>query len=144
MTKAQELDQKVQGLMEQVKKQRKELGDISKPHWITSCRIKLPGLDNAINIQVEQNTTSLASAIGTLKRMADDIKAVEKELGVSVPAVLDNYQIEDWITDIKLRINIINKQAKQKKLANMEKKLKPLLSEDQRREMALAEIESEL
>ena len=143
VAKAQELDAKVAKLMQTVKEKRAAIGELSKPQWNTSCRLELPGFD-AINIQIEKNVTLLVIAIGYLHRMEEDITRESSALEVTVPYVWQNYPIKDWCEDMRLRLRIINKQAEQTKLTALEKQLQPLLSEDQRRELALAEIESQL
>jgi hypothetical protein len=76
--------------------------------------------------------------------MEQDINLAAKELEVDIEPKWQNYPIEDWIADIKLRVRVTQIRAEQEKLAKLEAKLKPLVSEDQRRKMALAEIEEDM
>lgn len=139
----QDLDKKVLKLMENVKERRARVGSLQRPSWKTSCSLELPGWER-LNIQVCMDLGVLAHAAGTLRRMEDDFVIAAKELEIGIAPKWQNYPIEDWITDIKLRCRVTQIKAEQKKLADMETKLKGLVSEEQRREMALADIEKEL
>ena len=143
MAKATALDAKVAKLMEVVKKQRKEVAGCKKPQWLTSCSLELPGFQR-ITIQVELDLAKIAVAIGVLQRMLEDVHRVAAKLEAKIEPVWQGYSILDWITDLELRINITQMQAKQAKLAKLEAQLNGLLSEDQRRELALADIEAQL
>jgi hypothetical protein len=137
------LDAKVLQLMDEVKKRREKVGSLKKPQWSTSCSLQLPGQER-LNLQVVTDLGLLAYACGTLKRMEQDINLAAKELEVDIEPKWQNYPIEDWIADIKLRVRVTQIRAEQEKLAKLEAKLKPLVSEDQRRKMALAEIEEDM
>jgi len=137
------IDDKVAKLMETVQNKRRSIATLTKPSWLTNCSLVLPGFER-INIQIEKNLSLLAIAIGTLSRMKDDTTVVMKDLQIDIPIKWQNYLIDDWITDLSLRIKATQIKEEQTKLKNLEIKLQPLLSEDQRREMALAEIEKQL
>lgn len=139
----QDLDKKVLKLMENVKERRKRVGSLTKPSWKTSCSLELPGWER-LNIQVCMDLGVLAHAAGTLRRMEDDFVIAAKELEIDIAPKWQNYPIEDWVADIALRCRVTQIKAEQKKLTDMETKLKGLVSEDQRREMALEELEKEL
>jgi hypothetical protein len=143
MAKKNELDKKVLELMKTVKDRRAKVGSLKKPQWITPCSLVLPGYER-LNIQVCVDLGLLATACGTLLRMKQDIEAASKELDVEIAPKWQNYPIDDWIKDIKLRVRVTQLKEEQEKLARLEAKLKELTSEEQRREMALADIEDEL
>lgn len=142
MTK-KDLDKQVATMMADVKKRRVKIETLKKPQWTTTCSLQLPGHDR-LNIQVEKSLPVLAFAIGTLKRMFEDTKAAFEEFEIDEEVRWQNYAIEDWIGDLKLRIKITQIQTEKQKLASIEARLQPLLSEDQRRELALAELQEEL
>ena len=143
MAKTAALDAKVAKLMEVVKRQRKEVAGCKKPQWLTSCSLELPGFQR-LTIQVETDLPKVAIAIGALQRMIEDVHRVAEKLEAKIEPIWQGYPILDWIADLELRINITQIQAKQTKLARLESQLNGLLSEDQRRELALADIEAQL
>ena len=137
------MDAKVQKLMATVKARRAKVGKLKKPQWITPCSLVLPGCER-LSIQVCSDLGLLAFACGTLLRMKVDIESASKELDVEVKADWQSYPIDDWITDIKLRIQVTQVKAEQEKLTKLEAKLNTLLSPEQRREIELASIADEL
>lgn len=136
-------DEKVQRLIAEVKRRRAELSALKKPQWLTSCSLQLPGFER-INIQVEQDVAMLAFAHGTLSRMYGDMEHAAKILGLAIVRRWTGYPIDDWISDIELRLKITQIQDQQKHLAKLELALDSLLSPEQRRELELARIEQEL
>jgi len=143
MEKKQALDKKVLDMMQTVKERRAKIGSLKKPQWKTSCSLVLPGYER-LNIQVCDDLGLLAAACGTLLRMKQDIEAASKELEVTINCQWQNYLIADWIDDIKLRVQITQLKREQDRLSRIEAQLRELTSEDQRREMAIADIEEEL
>lgn len=140
---AKDMDKTVDDLIQRVKERREKVGALKKPQWITPCSLVLPGMER-INIQVDKDLGVLAVACGMLMRMKTDIEAASKELEVEIEPKWQNYPIDDWIADIKLRVRITNIKAEQEKLDAMEAKLNKLMSPEQRRAMELAAIEAEL
>lgn len=139
----QSLDARVAKMMETVKQKRAALGELERPRWTTTCSLQLPGFER-INIQIEKDMSLLLIAIGTLNRFQKDVAEIGASLEVGVTPMWNNFKITDWCDDLRLRIKLIGKQAEQRKLATLEKQLHPLLSDDQRRELALAAVEEQL
>jgi len=137
------LDKKVAQMMDEVKKRRARVGSLKKPQWTTTCSLQLPGMER-INIQVVKDLPLLAYACGTLRRMAEDIKSAAKELDIEIEPKWQNYLIDDWISDIKLRVQVTQIKAEQEKLDKLEARLMPLISDEQRREMELEAIRKDL
>lgn len=144
MTKP-DLDKKVLKLMANVEERRKRVGALKKPSWKTSCSLGLPGHDR-INLHVCKDLSLLVYAYGILRSMRVDFVAAAREmdLAIDLDTKWQSYSIDEWMSDIKQRCRIIQIKAEQKKLTDMETKLKGLVSEDQRREMALDKLEKEL
>lgn len=141
--KSDQMDAKVEKMLATVKDRRAKVGALTKPQWTTPCSLVLPGYER-LNIQVCGDTGLLATACGTLLRMKQDIEAASKELEVEIEPKWQNYAIDDWIADIKLRVRVTNLKKEQAKLAALEAKLQTLMSPEQRRALELAEIENEL
>ena len=143
MAKKEELDAKVADLMVKVKKKREEIGDLERPRWITTCSLEIPGFER-INIQITKDISLLLIALGILQQYANYIIELGPNLGINATPMWKNFKITDWCDDIRLQVRRINIEAEQKKLTKLERQLQPLLSEEQRRELALAEIEEQL
>ena len=143
MGKKDALDKKVMALIETVKERRAKVGSLKKPHFETCMSLDLPGYER-VNILVCKDLGLLATACGVLLRMKQDIEAASKELDVEIDPRWQNYLIDDWIADVKLRVKVTQLKREQERLAKLEAKLNELTSPEQRREMALAEIEEDL
>jgi hypothetical protein len=138
-----DMDKTVEDLMAKVAARREKIGALQKPQWRTTTRLTLPGYET-LNIQACSDTALLATMLGELMRRKQDIDAASKELEVDIEPKVQNYLIDDWIADIKLRVRITNIRAERAKLNALEAKLETLLSPEQRRALELAAIKAEL
>lgn len=111
--------------------------NLKKPTWTTSCVIDLFGKD--VNIQVCTDMFMLVRAYSTFKEMLKAMKSFNR----AIPIEEQNYRgfaISDWIGDIERRIKYLIDSAQLQKLNQVEVKLTPLLTEDQKRENELNKI----
>lgn len=139
------VDETVMALITDVKRRRAEVAELSKPQWLTPCTLQLPGFDR-LNIQIETDIPLLLVARAGLKRIRDTIDEGCKELEIEIdgPTSYQNYPIDDWVKDIEQRIKITQIKKQREKLNRLETRLNDLTSEEQRRELALIEIQKEL
>jgi hypothetical protein len=56
--------------------------------------------------------------------------------------VIGGYKVADWLTDVKARIETVAVKLEESKLRQLDAKLRDLLSEDARTDLALNDIES--
>lgn len=138
-----DMDKVVDDLMTKVKDRRAKVGALKKSQWVTPCTLVLPGHER-LNIQVCSDLGLLAMSCGILMRMKQDMEAASTELDVEIEPKWQNYAIDDWVADIKLRVKVTQLKREQERLANLEDKLGKLMSPEQRRRMELADIEAEL
>ena len=137
------VDETVLALIKDVKERRVKIEKLSKPQWLTPCILQLPGFDR-INVQTETDVALLLVVRTGLKRIKNSIETGAKELNVDCDANYQNYSIEDWVNDIEQRIKITQIKKEREKLNRLETRLNDLTSEEQRRELALVEIQKEL
>ncbi len=125
--------------IERLEHQRGEIQEaVAERHrWLTNCRLELPGWQ-PLNIQIERRLDLLAFAIGQMNRLADDMEELE------LAPEWDGYKIEDWVADMTARIRAIDAAARLDKIARLDSNLRPLLTEDQKREFKLAALADEL
>lgn len=138
-----DLDQKVVALMEKVKEKRKLVASLEKVSWSTTGSLQLPGWER-LNIQIEQDVSKLVLAYGTLFQIASAYDAGYKAMELDGSRKWQGYDISEWLDDLRQRINVIGIKAERKKLADLEDLLNSCTSDEQRRAMKLAEIESQL
>lgn len=139
------VDETVLALINDVKARKAQMEKLSKPQWLTPCVLQLPGFDR-INIQIETEVSLLLVVRAGLKRISDSIAQGYKDLELEGEPDLtyQNYPVTDWVADIEQRIKITQIKKEREKLNRLETRLNDLTSEEQRRELALAEIQKEL
>lgn len=127
-------DKRILELKSQIEKKKETLDLSLKFLPITNCSIELDetryniqtlGKDTLVSIMIRLNSYLLSA----------------KDLGLECEFNISGYSLEDWITDIKSRLVIINNKEEERKLKIMEDKLSKLLSEDKKVELEIDEIE---
>lgn len=125
-------DNRILELKEQIKEKRDKLNGIGRFSPITNCILDLDG--SKLNIQVlkKDQLILLACKLHSYKNSA---KELDLELNIS------GFSVDDWIADIKSRIDILSVKDEELKLKQMEDKLTTLLSNEKRVELEINEIE---
>lgn len=138
-------DTLVMELFAKVAAKKKEIESISRPQWETSCSFGTDPdrLDTRVNLQVV-DIPKLVELYAFILQKQEAYKTAAKELGVTVPSKWLGYTFDAWKSDIKLRVNIININAKKKELDTLETRVNALVSPEQRRALELAEIQKAL
>ncbi|MFE6075601.1 hypothetical protein ACFVQB_14110 [Paenibacillus sp. NPDC057886] len=126
-------DSKILELKKQIEEKKKSVGKSKKFSPVTNCSIELDGV--RINIQ----TLTKEHIIALLIRL-NSYAASAKELSLLEQYVISGYGINDWIDDLKSKLDFINRKDEEHKLKIMEAKLDKLLSEDKKVELELDEI----
>ena len=127
-------DNRILELKKQIKEKREKLNGIGRFSPITNCVLEL---DNSkMNIQVlrKDQLVLLACKLQSYKRSAEEL---DLELNIS------GYNVNDWLSDIKSRIDILSVKDEEAKLKAMEEKLTTLLSNEKKVELeidAIAEL----
>ncbi len=142
------IDKKISELFEVVKKQKAEVEAAekeSKQSWKTNCSIPLPyGRDEApINLQTASQEIIKNLVMGLLKHKEYAAEA-ETILGLETTSQYKGFSYDDWVSDCKKRISVLNIRAKKEKLAALEKRLNDIVSPEQKRQMELDSIVNEL
>jgi hypothetical protein len=136
------IDDKINKLLESVKKQQREVAETekkSKTSWVTTCSYKMRE-GNIINLHVCKED-------GIINAMADLI--LEKHLKDQAYKALDmdvtledhnGFTLDDWKLDFKKRLATLSLKKQKQKLAKAESGLNSILSDDQKRELELSKI----
>ena len=128
-------DQKIMELKKQIEEKKIKLGKSQKFNPITNCSIELDGV--RVNIQV-LNKEQLITLLVKLNSYA----LSAKDLGIDY--IISGYQITDWITDIKSKLDFVSRKEKENKLKVMESKLHQLLSNEKKVELEIEAVMSDL
>jgi hypothetical protein len=126
-------DQRILELKKQIEVKKKELGKTLRFTPITNCSIEIDGIRYNIQVLQKRELTELMIKLNCYLLSA-------KDLGVE--CVFTGYNVQDWITDIKSKLEIISRKIEEQSLKLMEDKLSKLLSEGKKVELEINEIES--
>lgn len=138
-------DKQIEQYREAVENKREEMGAKPNPSWITNQLLQLDPHDTAkLNLNLLNDEAKCVDAVRLLMLQVQAHDAANEALSTNLKLMIGGYSSEDWITDIKSRLSIIQWNAEKVKLDKMDKKLQALLSEDAKTANAIADIASEL
>jgi hypothetical protein len=127
-------DDKILSLREKATNKIKELGkNTSKFVPITSCSIQVDGISYNIHVATKEQLVGLLVRLNAYKMSAVDLNLLDEY-------VISGYKINDWISDIKTKLDIILHKEEQDKLRKLDKKLDEMLSSDKKVELELEQI----
>lgn len=130
-------DSKIMTLKTQILEKRNKLDGIKKFSPITNCSIEVDGIRSNIQVLVREQLVTLLVKLNCYRISAKDLELPD---GFSV----SGYRVEDWIADIKAKLDVVSRKDEERKLKSMEAKLDLLLSNDKKVELEINEIESML
>jgi hypothetical protein len=127
-------DEKILLLKKQIEKKKEELkGGKKRFTPITNCTIEIDGVRYNLNASGKDQLQLLLVKLNMYRLSSIDLKLTDFSIL--------GYKIDDWITDIKSKLDIITLTDKERDLHIMEQKLETLLSEDKKIELELGSIE---
>lgn len=128
-------DQKIMELKRQIEEKKKKVGKSQKFAPVTNCSIELDGVRTNINVLAK-------SQIITMMVKLNAYAASARELELLNEYDISGYNVTDWISDLRAKLDFINRKDEESKLKLMESKLDLLLSNDKKVELELDEIAS--
>ena len=128
-------DKKVLELTSKIEKAEKEALALKKASFITNCILIIDNEKYNLHVLDENSLKMLLIKVNTYKLSALD-------LGMNLDEIkFGAYKLEEWVEDIKTRINVEKNKKHLKDLEDAKKTLEGLLSKDKKTELKLAEIE---
>ena len=128
-------DKKILLLKKTIEERKAELGEKKSFSPLTSCSLEYAG--------VRHNLHAL-NDFSTLAYLAASLRAVEmaaEDLGVySGAIIICGYSIKDWLTDLKAKMEVVNRADRERELKEYERKLDALLSADKKTELEIDSI----
>ena len=126
-------DDRILELKKQVEDKKKELAS-KKTRFvpITNCILEMDGMTLNLNVLSESALILLWIRLNTYRMSAADLGLHKFEIS--------GYDLEDWIIDVKARLEVIATKREENNLKAMETKLDKLLSEDKKTELELDSI----
>lgn len=130
-------DSKILKLKEQIKIKKEKLNKIKKFSPTTNCILDLDGEKCNIQVLNRQQVINLLVKLNCYRISAEELELLNDY-------EISGYKLNDWIGDLKSKLDLISMREEEFKLKQMELKLDKLLSEDKKVELELSEIESML
>lgn len=130
-------DDRILELKKQIKTKEEELAKKkAKFIAVTNCILIFENENYNINVLNEEQLILLATRINLYIMSA-------KELKLALPK-FNGFELEDWITDIKNKLEVLAYKKEERELKEFQKKLDKLLSDEKRVELELDEIAASL
>lgn len=128
-------DSRVLELKKQIEEKRKKVNRSEKFNPVTNCSIDING--TRVNIQTlgKEQIVSLLVQLNSYALAAKDLELLS-EYSIS------GYNVQDWIVDLKAKLEHLSRKEEIQKLKAMEAKLDQLLSNEKKVELELNEIAS--
>lgn len=125
-------DERVLQLKQVIDKKKSELKGVKKFTPLTNCVLDLEGQKYNLNVLQLDDLQLLLVRLNMYLISA-------KDLGVNLQKI-SGYNIAEWITDIKCKIEIFEYKKKEAELKALEAKLDKMLSDEKKTELELDEI----
>ena len=126
-------DEKILKLKEQIAQKKKQLDKSKRFVPITNCSIELDGVRSNIQVLTKDQLVFLLVKLNGYIMSAKALEISDFSIG--------GYRVDEWMSDIQLRIDILNRKDDENKLKDMESKLDRLLSNEKMTELEINEIE---
>jgi len=134
MSKQNVNDEKIMALKFQIQEKKKSLKTKKRFSPLTNCNLELDGVKYNIQVPNKEILTALLVKLNMYRLSIIDLD-LEDEY------IIYGYSIDEWITDIKLKLEILKYEEEDRKLKRLELQLENLLSNEKKVSLAIDEIE---
>jgi hypothetical protein len=126
-------DNRILELRAQIEKKKEKMKEVNRFSPVTNCSLEIDEERYNLNVLTVYQLTLLQIKLNSYLISARD-------LGVSDTFMIAGFTIQDWLTDVKGRLDILSRKDQEKQLKFMEEKLDKLLSQDKKVELELKAI----
>jgi hypothetical protein len=134
-------DTTIKALISKIEEKKSALGVKPKANWKTNAIFKYDS-QYFMNLNTISEIEPIVDALSFLYIKYEATKKAYETLGISAPIQFTwtGYTIAEWESDFKTKVTQIYWEAENKKLKELEAKLRSLVSEEVRTEMELESI----
>lgn len=138
-------DKMIDTMLATIKTQKEKLAELeasTKREWVTNCSFQV---DNTtpVNLQTASQTNLVKLTKVLIQQQELAAKAAEL-LGLPVEDEINGFKFDDWITDVRKRLALINLKTEQKRFQELEARVNTLVSPERRRELEAQALMKEL
>lgn len=134
-------DEKIQKLIDEVKKRKQEIESINSYSFKTNMQLGIMG--QKLNLQT-LDLDGLTTIYAYYSVVAEKKLTINKEFGINTEVAFDGFSWDKWKSDIAHKINKLQISKKKQELEKLEERLNKLVSPELRAQLELQEIEREL
>ncbi len=132
-------DEKILRLKKIIEERKKELGKKATFTPITNCSLEVDG--QRYNIHALNDYSTIAYLMCKIHAIAISADALGLDAG---KIMICGYPASDWLADLKLKMDSVERTRKENDLRSYERKLDALLSSDKKTELEINSIEEAL
>lgn len=132
---ANQNDERVMNLKKQIEEKKQSLGKKKRFVPVTNCSLELDGLRYNLNVLGREQLITLLIRLNIHRLSAIDLGLLN-EFSVS------RYSVDDWMTDIRSKMEIIVQREEESRLQQLENQLHTLLSSDKKVELEIDSLEA--
>ena len=137
-------DEIIDTLLSRVEEKRAEIKKIERPKWKTNCTFGAESSSNRTNLQTVKDPAVLIGFYAQCLTLQNTWEKSCESLGVMAKCILNGDSVENWMDDIKTRVEQIEINTKKAELASFEEKLNSLISPEKRRAIELQKLSAAL
>lgn len=131
-------DAKITELLKSIETKKSQLGAKPKARWLTNGIIVVDGTTH--NINTINTINKCVEIVASILNKTKNVKEAQELLGVCETNTFSD--LEDTVTDLKLKCSIIKYDLDLSTINKLEKQLKDLRSEDAKTADAISDIEA--
>jgi hypothetical protein len=121
-------DDKIKELLNQLNDKKNKLGKRERHVLETNGLLKID--DKSFNINTINNPNVIVELLANLISRENNYNEAAKRLNIQSQFTWNGYTIEQWETDFRNRLNVIEYDRKLKELKELENRLNSLISDD--------------
>lgn len=125
-------DNKILELRKQIEVKKSKLSQINKYNYLTNLVLDLDGQKYNLNVLKVKDLNLLLIRLNAYRLSALDLK---------INCIICEYNVCNWMDDIKAKIDLLSRKAEEVKLKAMEDRLVELLSNEKKVELEINEME---
>lgn len=133
-------DEIIDSLLAKVEQKTKEIKNLERPTWKTSCVFGYNQGPNKVQIQATKDLDVLVGIFAWCENQKVAWEVSCTLLDINRVCKVDGYSLDDWQADVKTRLDQIQIESKRKELKSYEDKLNELISPEKRREIELKKL----
>lgn len=135
-------DERVLALFKKLQAKKAEIAQAERPSFITGGQFRYSeSMSNVIDITTVRDERKLVEIYAFLTEREKSHSVAAEALGVSTNFTWLTFTKEEWFSDLKTRVNILQIAKRKAEYAELEKKVNAIMSPELRAQMELDALE---